>query len=75
MNIKKYQLVTCLLAIYALFMTFYFGVDLLKEGKTVRFWLTFSGEFVVIVLAYFALKRRDQYRELRKKEENKDIKQ
>ena len=67
MKIKKYQIITCLIALYAVFMTFYFGLDLLKEGQTLRFWLTFIAETVVIVLAYFALKKRDRYREERKR--------
>lgn len=67
MKIKKYQIITCLIALYAVFMTFYFGLDLLKDGQTLRFWLTFIAETVVIVLAYFALKKRDRYREERKK--------
>lgn len=71
MKIKKYQVVTCLLSLYALFMTFYFGLDLLKEGHTFRFWLTLSVETVVIIAAYFALKKRDEYRS-RRKEEVKD---
>ena len=65
---KKHQFITCLLALYALFMTFYFGLDLLKEGHSLRFWITLVVETGVIVLAYFALKKRDYYREQRKKE-------
>lgn len=68
MKPQKHLVITCLLAIYALFMTFYFGLDLLKEGKALRFWLTVIGEFTVIVLAFFALRRRDQYRAQRKQE-------
>lgn len=59
MKIKKYQVVTGVLAIYGIFMTLYFGLDLLKEGQTLRFWITLSAEIIVIILAYFALKRRD----------------
>lgn len=65
---KKYQLITALLAIYALFMSIYFGLDLLREGQALRFWITIGAETIVIILAYFALKRRDQYREARKRE-------
>ena len=68
MRIKKYQLLTILISAYALFMTLYFGLDLLKEGQTVRFWLTAVSEAIVIILAYFALKKRDLYRQERKKE-------
>lgn len=65
---KKYQIITCLLALYAIFMTFYFGLDLLKEGQNLRFWITLIAEITVITLAYFALKKRDYYRDQRKKE-------
>lgn len=68
MKLKKYQLLTILIAVYALFMTLYFGLDLLKEGQSLRFWVTLISETVVIVLAYFALKKRDLYRAQRKKE-------
>lgn len=68
MKIKKYQLVTCLLSIYALFMTFFFGLDLLKSGQSVRFWVTLGAEIIVIILAFFALRRRDMYREQRKRD-------
>lgn len=62
MKLKKYQFVTGLLIIYALFMTLYFGLDLLKSGQSLRFWLTLSGETIVIILAFFALRRRDRLR-------------
>ena len=65
MKIKKYQVVTGVLAIYGIFMTLYFGLDLLKEGQALRFWITLSAEIIVIILAYFALKRRDNLRKKR----------
>ena len=68
MKIKKYQILTCIISIYALFMTIYFGLDLLKEGQSFRFWITLIAETGVIILAYFALKKRDFYRQQRKKE-------
>lgn len=49
-------------------MTFFFGLDLLKTGQDLRFWLTLGSEAAVIVLAYFALKKRDELRAQRKKE-------
>ena len=67
MRIKKYQFITCLIAIYALFMTLFFGLDLLREGHTVRFWVTLLTETIVIILAFFALRKRDEYREASKK--------
>ena len=68
MKLKKYQLLTIIIALYAMFMTFYFGLDLLKEGQAARFWITLIVETIVIILAYFALKKRDLYREQRKRE-------
>ncbi|MCH5222594.1 MAG: hypothetical protein J1E82_01010 [Muribaculaceae bacterium] len=66
MKIQRYQIITFLLAAYALFMTFYFGLDLLKEGQNVRFWVTLVCECIVITLAYFFLKKRDALRLSRK---------
>lgn len=68
MKVKKYQMLTFLIAAYAIFMTFYFGLNLLKEGQSLRFWVTLIAETIVIVLAYFALKKRDTYRNERKRE-------
>lgn len=56
------------MALYALFMTFFFGLDLIKQGQALRFWITFVAEIIVIILAYFALRKRDYYREKRKQE-------
>lgn len=66
MKLKKYQFVTFLLVAYALFMTFYFGLDLLSSGQAMRFWVTLSAEALVIVLAFFALRRRDRLRDRQK---------
>lgn len=57
---KKYQVVTGVIAVYAICMAVYFGGDLLREGKAVRFWVTMIAEAIMIVLAYFALKKRDE---------------
>ena len=72
MKLKKHQFVTGLIAIYAIFMALYFGPDLLKEGKALRFWVTLGCEAIVIVLAYFALKRRDEYREQKRSMEKEE---
>lgn len=63
MKIKKHQFITVLLAIYAIFMTFYFGLDLLNQGQALRFWITLVAETTVITLAFFALRHRDRLRE------------
>ena len=68
MKLPRYKVVTFLLVAYALFMTLYFGLDLLNSGHETRFWLTVAAETVVIVLTFFALRRRDRLREARKQE-------
>lgn len=67
MKIPKYKFVTALLAVYAIFMTFYFGLDLLRSGNAVRFYSTLIAEIIVIILAFFALRKRDSLREEKKK--------
>lgn len=69
MKIPRYKTVTLLLIVYALFMTLYFGIDLLKSGQNMRFYFTAIGEAIVITLTYFALRKRDRMREMRKKDE------
>lgn len=66
----KYIWLPILLGIYFLFMTFYFGIDLLRSGETTRFWVTVGTELAVIAaLAYF-LKRRERLRVEREKDMN-----
>ena len=62
---KRHIVVTVLLTIYALFMTFYFGLDLLKAGHAFRFYATLIAEIVIITLTFFALRRRERFREKR----------
>lgn len=62
MKLQRHQIVTALLAAYAIFMTLYFGLDLLKSGHALRFWLTVAGETICLILTYFALRRRDRLR-------------
>ena len=62
MKLRKYHFITSLLFIYALFMTIYFGLDLLKSGQALRFYATLVGEAVVITLTFFALRRRERLR-------------
>lgn len=63
---KRYQVIIALLVCYALFMTFYFGLDLLKTGQELRFYITLGVETVVLILAFFFLRKRDQQRQDRK---------
>ena len=68
MKVQKYQVVTFMLVAYGLFMTLFFGLDLLKSGQALRFWLTLGAEIIVVTLAFFALRKRDRLRKERKKD-------
>lgn len=61
----KYIWLPSLLFLYFLFMTFYFGLDLLRTGETARFWATVGAELLVIVALVFFLKKRDRLRKER----------
>ena len=64
---RKYKFIwlPLLLGAYFLFMTFYFGFDLLKAGETLRFWATVAAEVVVLIALAFFLRRRDRLRKER----------
>lgn len=64
---RKYKFIwlPLLLGAYFLFMTFYFGIDLLKAGQTLRFWATIAAEVVVLIALAFFLRRRDRLRKER----------
>lgn len=64
----KYIWLPTLLAIYFLFMTFYFGMDLLRSGESSRFWITVGAELVVLVALVFFLKKREKLRMEREKD-------
>ena len=68
---QRHIIVPVLLTAYALFMTFYFGLDLLKAGHTFRFYATVVAEIVVIILTFFALRRRDRLRDQRRQSERR----
>lgn len=67
---KRHIIVPILLAAYALFMTFHFGLDLLKDGHHFRFYATVVAEIIVIILTFFALRRRDRLRDQRRQSES-----
>lgn len=64
---RKYKFIWLpfLLGAYFLFMTFYFGIDLLKAGEMLRFWATIAAEVVVLIALAFFLRRRDRLRKER----------
>ena len=64
----KYIWLPALLAVYFLFMTFYFGMDLLRQGNTLRFWLTVGAEIAVLIALVFFLKKREKLRAEREKD-------
>lgn len=63
---KRHIVIPLLLTAYALFMTFYFGLDLLKSGHPIRFYATLIAEIVVIILTFFALRSRERLRQQRR---------
>ena len=64
----KYIWLPILLAVYFLFMTFYFGMDLLRKGEDMRFWLTVGAEIAVLTALAFFLKKREKLRMEREKD-------
>ncbi len=64
----KYIWLPTLLAIYFLFMTFYFGMDLLHKGEAMRFWITVGAEVAVLTALAFFLKKREKLRMEREKD-------
>ena len=58
----KYIWLPALLSIYFVFMTVYFGMDLLRSGETLRFWGTIAAEIIVLIALVFFLKKRERLR-------------
>lgn len=67
---RKYRYIwlPAVIAIYFLFMTFYFGLDLLRAGASTQFWSTVAAEIVILTALVFFLKRREKLR--REREED-----
>lgn len=70
----KYIWLPALLAIYFLGMTFYFGLDLLRSGETLRFWATIGAETSVLIALVFFLKKRERLRSERENDIADNIK-
>lgn len=68
----KYIWLPTLLGVYFLFMTFYFGIDLLRSGEPLRFWLTVGAELVVLIALVFFLKKRERLRVERENDMNQN---
>lgn len=64
----KYIWLPALLAIYFVFMTVYFGLDLLRSGENFRFWGTIIAEMIVLIALVFFLKKREKLRNEREKD-------
>lgn len=64
----KYIWLPALLAIYFIGMTVYFGLDLLRQGESARFWLTVGAETVVLTALVFFLRKREKLRSEREKD-------
>ncbi|MCM1490253.1 MAG: hypothetical protein NC095_05440 [Muribaculum sp.] len=70
---RKYRYIwlPALLGVYFLFMTFHFGIDLLRSGESVRFWGTVVAELVILVALAFFLKKRERLRREREEDMNR----
>ncbi|MDE5997927.1 MAG: hypothetical protein K2G77_06935 [Muribaculaceae bacterium] len=64
----KYIWLPSLLGIYFIFMTIYFGLDLLHSGETLRFWATVGSETAILIALAFFLKKRERLRSEREKD-------
>lgn len=64
----KYIWLPSLLGIYFIFMTVFFGLDLLHKGETLRFWATVGTEIAVLIALVLFLKKRERLRSEREKD-------
>ncbi|MDE6548781.1 MAG: hypothetical protein K2L22_07275 [Muribaculaceae bacterium] len=64
----KYIWLPTLLGLYFVFMTIYFGLDLLRSGENFRFWATIGAETAVLIALVFFLKKRERLRSEREKD-------
>ena len=67
----KYIWLPALLGLYFIFMTIYFGLDLLHSGETCRFWATIGAETIVLIALVFFLKKRERLRNERESDLNR----
>lgn len=67
----KYIWLPALLGLYFIFMTIYFGLDLLRSGETFRFWATIGAETIVLIALVFFLKKRERLRNERESDLNR----
>ena len=67
---RKYRYIwlPALIAVYFLFMTFYYGLDLLREGASTQFWCTVAAELVILAALAFFLKKREKLRHEREED-------
>ena len=68
----KYIWLPTLLAIYFIFMTIYFGLDLLRSGEHFRFFATIGAETAVLIALVFFLKKREKLRNEREEDMKKN---
>lgn len=59
-RIRKSVWVPAALTLYAVAMSLYFGPRLIAEGLALKLWLSVAFEVIVIVGAFFALRRRER---------------
>lgn len=70
---RKYRYIwlPALLAVYFIFMTFFYGIDLLRSGAQTQFWSTVAAELVILVALVFFLKKREKLRQEREEDMKK----
>lgn len=68
----KYIWLPALLGVYFMFMTFYFGLDLLQSGESTRFWCTVGAELLILIALVFFLKKREKLRREREEDTRKN---
>lgn len=72
MKIKKSTYLPIVLLVYLLVMAVV-GLPILKAGEYLRYFSVFGISLLVIVLLHFTLKRKEQLRERRRKEDAPDL--
>lgn len=66
---KRYIWIPALLAIYFIFMAVHFGMQLLENGESLKFWLTIVAETLVLLALSYVMRRRQILSEEREEDQ------
>lgn len=72
MKSKRYIVVPLVLLTYAVFMSVYFGLEMLREGQTLKFTIICCAEALVLVLLSLSIRKRDRLKAERLERERKE---